>query len=292
MAAALALLAARSGKQVLCVEVEPKGDLATALGSEGAEFRPRLAQPNVCVIALHPEESFQEYLHTYFKVPRFARVTPLAKVFDFIATSVPGPRDMLIVGKVAFEERRRDHDGTPSWDLIIVDCSATGHVLSQLNAARSMRNLVRGGMIRNQVEWIDAVLSDQRRTAAVLTALPEEMPVVETVELYEELTRQKNVHVAACVLNRVMPEPLVPATRKILSELAADDGEVAKRLPGVAGIGDDLELADRLHKSGLAQSRALRSKVGVPVVDVPLVAARSGLATSRAVAAALQAEMS
>lgn len=288
MAAALALLAARAGKQVLCVEVDPKGDLATALGSSGADFRPQLAQPNVSVLALHPEESFQEYLRTFFKVPRFARITPLAKVFDFIATAVPGPRDMLVVGKVAFEERRRDRDGSPAWDLIVVDCSASGHVLSQLNAARSMMQLVRGGMIRAQVAWIDAVLSDPRRTAAVLTALPEEMPVVETLELYGELVSQENVHVAACVLNRLMPEPLPPAARRALASLIAGDPEVSRRVPGIASISADLELADRLHRAGVEQSRRLRAGVDIPVVDVPLVAARTGLATSRAVAGALR----
>ena len=285
VSAALALLAARAGKTVLCVEVEPKGDLATALGGEGTSFQPRLAQPNVHVIALRPEESFQEYLRTFFKVPRFARVTPLAKVFDFIATSVPGPRDMLIVGKVAFEERRRERDGSPVWDLIVVDSSASGHVAAQLNAARAMRTLVRGGMIRGQVDWIDAVLSDEARTCAVLTALPEEMPVVETIELYDDLVAQRNVAVAACVLNRVVPEPLTPPVKRAFAALTVSHAAVAERLPGIAAVGSDLELVERLHSTGAAYAKQLRSGVRVPVVEVELVASRSGLATTRAVAA-------
>lgn len=277
---------------MLCVEVEPKGDLATALGSDGTTFQPRLAQPNIHVLALRPEESFQEYLRTFFKVPRFARVTPLAKVFDFIATSVPGPRDMLVVGKVAFEERRREQDGTPLWDLIVVDCSASGHVASQLNAARSMMKLVRGGMIRSQVEWIDGVLSDEKRTCVVLTALPEEMPVVETVELYDELAAQRNVAVAACVLNRVVPEPLTAPVKRALAGLAVSHTEVGERLPAIAAVGADLELVEHLHESGLVHAKQLRQRVKVPVVDVPLVAARTGLATSRAVAKVIAEEAS
>lgn len=287
VAAAVALLAAKAGKQVLGVEVEPKGDLATALGSTGTSFKPQQAQPNVCVLALHPEESFQEYLHTFFKVPRLARATPLAKVFDFIATAVPGPRDMLVVGKVAFEERRREPDGRPSWDMIVVDCSASGHVLAQLNAARAMAKLVRGGMIRNQVEWIDKVISDARRTAVVLTALPEEMPVVETLELNAEIAAQGGVHVALCVLNRVVREPLPAPSRRLLAELTTADPEVRRRVPGMGSIGADLELAERLHASGEVQSRRLRGGLDVPVLDVPLLSTRTGLATTRAVGAAL-----
>jgi anion-transporting ArsA/GET3 family ATPase len=277
---------------VLAVEVEPKGDLATALGSKGTSFKPELAQPDISFLALHPEESFQEYLHTFFKVPRLARATPLAKVFDFIATAVPGPRDMLVVGKVAFEERRRDTDGTPTWDLIVVDSSASGHVLAQLNAARSLSALVRGGMIRSQVEWIDSVISDAARTGVMLTALPEEMPVVETIELYTDIVEQRGIHVAGCVLNRMMRTPVSPASRRVLANLVATaDAEVRSRVPGVASIGADLELAERLHKSGEAQARRLRAEVGVPVVEVPLMATRHGLATSRAVAGSLAGQM-
>jgi anion-transporting ArsA/GET3 family ATPase len=228
------------------------------------------------VLALHPEESFQEYLHTFLKVPRLARATPLAKVFDFIATAVPGPRDMQVIGKVALEERRREPSGKPTWDLIVVDCSASGHVLAQLNAARSMAKLVRGGMLRSQVEWIDAVISDARRTGVVLTALPEEMPVVETIELYQSMVEQRGANVAACVLNRVMGPPISAPARRVLAELTTADAEVTARVPALASIGADLELAERLHVAGEAQ-------------EVPLVAARTGLATSREVAAALSA---
>ncbi|HEY7927496.1 MAG: ArsA-related P-loop ATPase [Candidatus Dormibacteria bacterium] len=291
VAAAIALLAARAGKQVLGIAVEPKGDLATALGSKGAGFKPELAQPNICFLALHPEESFQEYLHAFFKVPRLARATPLAKVFDFIATAVPGPRDMLVVGKVAFEERKRDDNGSPTWDLVVVDCSATGHVLSQLNAARSLAALVRGGMIRGQVEWIDGVISDARRTTVVLTALPEEMPVVETLELYADIVKQRGVHVGGCVLNRMMRAPLSPASRRLLADLATGDAEIRTKVAGVASIGADLELGERLHAAGEAQARRLRAEIGVPVVEVPLLATRHGLATSRAVAGAIAEQM-
>ena len=287
IAAALCLLGAQRGKEVLGVEVDAKGDLAAALGSKGSSFKPEVVQPRVSVLALHAEESFQEYLNIYFKVPRFARMTPLVRVFDFIATAVPGPRDMLVVGKIAYEERRRDADRQPVWDLIVVDCSASGHILAQLRAARSMLELVRGGIIRGQIEWIDKVITDSERTAAVLTALPEEMPVVETIELYRAIRAQRSVHVALATLNRMPPEPLNAAARRVLAELATGDESVRRRVPAVAHIGADLELAERLRRAAEGRARELRSAVDVPVVELPLVAARPGLATTRAVATAL-----
>jgi anion-transporting ArsA/GET3 family ATPase len=288
VAAAICLLAARNGKEVLGVEVDAKGDLSTALGSHGASFKAAVVQPGVSVLALHAEEAFQEYLHLFFKVPRLARMTPLSRVFDFIATAVPGPRDMLVTGKIAFEERRRDDNKRPVWDLIVVDCTSSGHVLAQLRAARAMLELIRGGLIRGQVEWIDGVITDSRRTTAVLTSLPEEMPVVETIELRRDIASQSSVHVSMCVLNRMPPEPLPAAARRVLADLATADAPVRTRLPGAARIGADLELGARLHRSAQAQARQLRASIGVPVVEVPVTAARTGLATTRAVAVALR----
>ena len=195
---------------------------------------------------------------------------------------------MLVAGKIAFEERRRDEAKRPVWDLIVVDCSASGHVLAQLRAARSMLELVRGGMIRSQIEWIDSVISDARRTTAVLTALPEEMPVVETVELSRDIAKQRTVARGPVRAQPHAPEPLPTAARRVLAELATADAEVRAKVPGVAHIGADLELGERLYRSAQAQARHLRAEVDMPVVPLPLVSMRTGLATSRAVADALR----
>src|ERR1700733_3819138 len=196
MTAALALLAARAGKRVLAIDVDAKGDLAAALGSPPAGFAPHVVQHNLSVLELRTDESFQEYLNIYFKVPRVTRLTPLARVFDFIATGVPGPRDMLVVGKIAYEERRKEAgSGSPVWDLILVDSAAGGQAESHLAAPKAMLTLVRGGLIRAQVEWIDALIRDPRRTSTVLCALPEEMPGVEAVESSDGLRKGSGVAV-------------------------------------------------------------------------------------------------
>jgi hypothetical protein len=151
-----------------------------------------------------------------------------------------------------------------------------------------MLELVRGGLIRSQIEWIDSVISDGRRTTAVLTALPEEMPVVETIELSRDIAKQRTVHQGLCVLNRMPPEPLPAAARRLLADIATAGAEVRAKVPGVAHIGSDLELAERLYLNAQAQARHLASEITIPVAEVPLVALRTGLATSRAVAAALR----
>ncbi|MBV8300637.1 MAG: ArsA family ATPase [Candidatus Dormibacteraeota bacterium] len=289
VAAAIALLAGRAGKRVLAVDVEATGHLAAALGQRFAEFRPRVLQPNVSGIELRAEESFQEYLGLYFKVPRLARLTPLSRVFDFIATGVPGPRDMLVVGKIAYEERRRDQ-GRPAWDLIVVDSAASGHSVSHLGAAKAMLTLVRGGVIRNQVQWIDDLVRDPQRSTCVVTALPEEMPVVEAVELRQRLRSEVGVDVGAAVLNRVMLMNTTPAQRSLVTALLDEQHAeaVRSRLGGNPQPFDDaLELCRRLHERSEQHERQLRHAFREPVLQVPLMTTKPGLATTRAVAAAL-----
>jgi anion-transporting ArsA/GET3 family ATPase len=287
---ALALLAAKAGKRVLAIDVDAKGDLAAALGSPPSGFAPRVVQHNLSVLELRTDESFQEYLNIYFKVPRLTRLTPLARVFDFIATGVPGPRDMLVVGKIAYEERRKEQGGTPVWDVILVDCAAGGQVESHLAAAHAMLTLVKGGVIRAQVEWIDALIRDSRRTTVVLCALPEEMPVTEAIELHERLRKGAGVAVDVCMLNRATIDPVTAAQRRFVTALADPryDEAVTKRLGGsplLLEAGVDLE--ERLHETTARYLRLLRSKLLMPVVPVPAIVERPGLTTTRAVADAL-----
>ncbi len=292
--AALALLAVRAGKRVLAIDVDAKGDLAAALGSPPTGFTPRVVQQRLSVLELRVDELFQEYLNIYFKVPRLARLTPLARVFDFIATGVPGPRDMLVVGKIAYEERRKDSSGRPVWDLILVDSAAGGQVESHLAAPQAMLTLVRGGMIRAQVEWINALVRDPRRTTVVLCALPEEMPVTEAIELHERLRSGSGVAVDVCLLNRATIEPVTAAHRRFVSAMIEPEHEtaVSERLGGSPKPFEAaLDLEDRLHATTARYARLLRGKLPMPVVPVPAIVERAGLSTTRAVAEAIEGRL-
>jgi anion-transporting ArsA/GET3 family ATPase len=245
-----------------------------------------VAQRNVSVIALSNVESFQEYLNIFFKVPRLTRSTPLGRIFDFIATGVPGPRDMLVVGKIAYEENRREN-GRALWDLIVVDSAASGHAVSHLAAPRALLSLVHGGMIASQVDWVAKLVRDDKRCTAVVCALPEELPVQEAIELHERLRAEAEVSVAACVLNRAFTESVTPAEKRLAEAMASPSRleAITKRLGGSPQpLGEAAELASQLHQKTVAYARALRSGVPAPMLTVPLHTSRPGLATARLVA--------
>lgn len=288
IAAALALLAAGAGKKVLCVEVDAKGDLSRALGGEPVGFAPRVLQPGISALALSTEESLQEYLRIYFKIPRLVRLTPLARMFDFIATGVPGIKEMLVIGKIAYEERRVEK-GAPVWDIIVVDSAASGYVLPQLRAARSMMQLTRAGMLRAQTEWVDQVVADPARTVLTICALAEEMPVIEAIELQHLAREQAQVAVAACFLNRVFPIPLTAGDAAMLERAAADSEHLEARLGGpVAPLLEGVRLARRLRAESERYAHQLRTRMRAPVIELPLRPDMPfGLARTRALAAAI-----
>ena len=141
-------------------------------------------------MAMDTEESLKEYLRLQLRVPLLARLGPLASTFDFIATAAPGVKEILTVGKLTYEVRERNYD------LVVVDASATGHVVGQLGSPVAINDLVRVGLVRNQTDWMIDILTDPAQTGVVVVTLPEEMPVSETLELLDRLDAETDIDVA------------------------------------------------------------------------------------------------
>ena len=147
VASALALLGARQGKRTLVCEVDAKGNLADFYGVGPLEFAPTEVQPNLYAMAMNTEESLREYLKLQLKLPLLARLGPVAKMFDFVATAAPGVKEILTVGKIAYEVRERNYD------LVVVDASASGHVVGQLASPVALGELISVGVVQAPVSY-------------------------------------------------------------------------------------------------------------------------------------------
>ena len=110
VAAGLALLAAQRGKRVLVAEIDAKGDLARLFESTPLAFDAREVQPRVFAMAMHTEDSLREYLRVQARVPLLVKLGPLARTLDFVASAAPGVREILTIGKFAWEVRERHYD--------------------------------------------------------------------------------------------------------------------------------------------------------------------------------------
>jgi anion-transporting ArsA/GET3 family ATPase len=290
VAAGLALLAAGRGKRTLACEIDAKGDLADCFGLAPVGFRPAVGPAGVQVMAMDTEASLREYLKLNLHLPRAVRLGPLAHTLDFVADAAPGVKEVLTIGKLAYEVREAHYD------LVVVDAPASGHVVSHLAAPATVAQVVKVGLIRNQSDWMLDILGDASRTGAVVVTTPEEMPVAETVELVARLRRETVVDVAAIVANRVLPELFSRREEELFDRLAGPAGM------GVLGpaVGSDVEgvldaarLAVGLRRRGAGHLSRLREELtDVPVVYVPeRFGGEAGLAATRLMAAALDEEL-
>jgi anion-transporting ArsA/GET3 family ATPase len=220
-----------------------------------------------------------------------AKMGPLARVFDFVATAAPGVREVLTVGKFLWEEDQRNYD------CIVVDAAASGHVVGQLAAPEAINELVSVGLIRQQTGWMIDILSDPGRTGVCIVATPEEMPVNETIELAARLESETNVSLAAVIVNRVLPELFGRGEEEVFERLESDDGRAALVDAVGAGAGpilDAARLAVTLRRTRAGHLEHLRSSLpaALPVLFVPeLFTKAHGLRSTRLVAEALGAEL-
>ncbi|MGQ0521633.1 MAG: ArsA family ATPase [Actinomycetota bacterium] len=290
VAAALALLGAQRGKRTLACEVDAKGDLAKVFETGPTSFAEREVQPRLFAMTMDTEASLKEYLALQLHLPIAARIGPLARMFDFVATAAPGVREILTIGKLAYEVRQGHYD------LVVVDGAATGHVVGQLAAPQAINELVQVGIIREQTRWMLDILSDPARTGMVIVATPEEMPVNETIDLAARLRAETAVDLAAVVVNRVLPELFGRGEEEVFEKLARPEN--AAVLAGAAGevgpILDAARLAVTLRRTRAGHLERLRAGVdpAVPLLYVPYLFLRShGLRATHQVAEALAAEL-
>jgi anion-transporting ArsA/GET3 family ATPase len=294
ISAALAWLGATTGKRTLAVEVDRKGNLTDFFEHEPVGYRPALVQHGLHALTMDTESALREYLHLQLRMPALSRLGPVARAFDFVATAAPGVREILVTGKITYEARERRDEG-PKWDLIVVDCEATGHVVAQLGAHRTIGELVQVGLVRQQTDWMAQILEDPERTGVVLVATPEEMPVEETIDLYHRLTDHTKVDIALAVANRVLPENFGRGEEEVFELLTEPPSAAIIQQE----IGDDpapifeaARLSASLRRTGVEHLRRLREALPVPLVYVPFVFAKShGMRTTRLVANYLAEEL-
>ncbi len=295
VAAALALLAVREGRRTLVCELDAKGDLAGAYEVGALAFEARELQPGLFAMAMDTEASLREYLAVQLKMPRLSRLGAMARTFDFLANAAPGIKEILTVGKLAWEVRERHYD------LVVVDAAASGHIIGQLRAPQAINELLSVGLVREQTGWMLDLLGDEAITGVVVVAAPEEMPVTETLELVDELATT-GVDLAAVVVNRVLPELFGRAEEEVFDRLAEPEGDAALAAAlgrPVSPILEAARLAVRLrrtraaHLVRLRQGLAARPGLTRPVLYIPELFSRShGRRATHRVAEALGAELS
>ena len=239
VAVALGLAAARAGKRTIVAEVAQQERVSRAFRREGLGYSEAELTDNLFAMSIDPERALKEYLGQQIG-GTLGGVLTGNRIFEYFAAAAPGVRELATVGKVweLAQEHRRDARQRP-YDLVIMDAPASGNGLALLRSPRTFGDIARVGPIRRRADMIHAFLTDPRRTALVAVALPQEMPVNETLEFRGKLRDEMGMQTQAVIVNSVLPERFtadeaeqmeaanggVPAIRAALSEYRRAKGQ-------------------------------------------------------------------
>ena len=90
VAAALALVAARTGRTVCLAEVDRKGTMPKLFGAPALGYEPTEMSPGVWGMNIVPEPALAEYLEVQYHMKRISKVFTSTHFVDYITTAAPG----------------------------------------------------------------------------------------------------------------------------------------------------------------------------------------------------------
>jgi len=258
---ALGLTAAAAGKRTIVCEVAEQDRVSRALGRAGVrrEVEVELA-PNLWAITVDPERALDEWLARQLGGGPALKLLTLSHAFQHFLAAAPGVKELITIAKVwelAQLERWDSHSRT--YDLVILDAPASGHGLAMLTAPRTFAEIARVGPVRRQASKVSGLLGDPERTGYLAVALPEEMPVVETLELGPRLDDAVGLGLGAIVVNGLHPE-----------RFSREEAETLRGLDGSAVIAAALAEHERA-RGQRSHVRRLRREAGVPVLTLPFL---------------------
>jgi anion-transporting ArsA/GET3 family ATPase len=259
VAAALGLVAARAGKRTVICEVAEQERLSDLFGVDASGHEERELAAGLHAVSVDPELAKEEWLRYQLKSGTLAGVLGGSSVFRYLSAAAPGLSELVTIGKVWDLAQLERRTGGSVFDLAIVDAPATGHGVAMLRAPSTYAGVARLGPIRRQALQIDAFLRDRKRTAVMVVALPEEMPVNETLDLEGRLAEEMGMAIDLAVVNAVYPERF---TREDADRLRA----VATHSNGAVWAA----LAEHERVRGQrSQLRRLRRGLDAPVATLP-----------------------
>jgi len=265
VSAALALAWRDAGARTLLVEIEGQASSSSMISAKRVGYEPVPLAEHLCALRITMMDALKEYARLRLKVKLVADRLVGNPVIDQFAQAAPGFRELLVLGKLWALAGERDERGAPKWDAIVVDSPATGHGLGLLNMAGVVARMFPVGPISSEATRIDRFIRDKRRVGVILAALPEELPVTETLELREQLAEQ-GVDVAAVVLNGLLVDRFGP------EEIERVTGALDSKAPMGDNVHHALETAVWEHTRCVdqaAERERLESVMGEPVCVLP-----------------------
>lgn len=264
VAAALGLVAARSGRRTLVCEVSEQERITAVFGCPPAGFEETEIAENLSSFSVNPIDAREEWLRHQLHSGALAGLVNGSRLFSYLAAAGPGLAEVVTLGKVweLAQLERRAARSRP-YDLVVVDAPATGHGLAMLRSPRTFAEIARVGPVHRHARAIEKFVADPEQTAVVTVALAEEMPVNETLDLEARLHEQIGLELDRVLVNAVLPERFSGAEAEAL-----EAAEAKAKGPPAEALGAALAAHER-GRGQRSQLARLRRGLQAPVATLP-----------------------
>lgn len=162
-------------------------------------FDLRKLGPNLDHLNNEATAAFEQYAGIKIGAPNLVKVFLQNRFMRYLAKAAPGIRELVLVGKIYYEHK--------NYDRIVVDMPATGHGLTLFQSLFNWGSIFEGSLLAKDARTMIQTLSDPELVGHLIVSIPEEMPLVESLELRGHLNRIFPQAETALVLNRVFPAP-------------------------------------------------------------------------------------
>ena len=213
---------------------------------------------------MRPHEAMREYALMVLRFETLYKTVFENRLVRYFLRFIPSLQELVMLGKILYHLQEKRPDGRWRFDTVVLDAPATGHAISFLNVPQVLLadGAARAPWPARRMKMRD-LLVDPSVTAAVLVALPEEMPVNETLELHAALRDTVHIRTHAAVLNGGLPASASP--RRIWRRWRATRScsELAKAHHDRAGAGGAVrdEAGAQPPRAGARGAAALRARV-------------------------------
>ena len=267
VAAALARAVAARGRRVLIAQTEAADRLAKLFGRAepvGPTISP--LAPGIDAVNMNPKSAIHEYGLMVLRYETVYRALFENRAVRGFVGAIPGLDAYAMLGKVWWHTTEIVN-GRPRYDLTILDGPASGHATLMLRLPQAIINAMPNGPLTKDAQAARALLTDPARAAMVIVALPEELPVRETVELARTARVTLGIPLGPVVVNAMpSPELSTPDLDAVLERVVVPSGDA--QLDATLRMAGGIRAHRRTAEDMLAR---LKENPGLPMVLLPRV---------------------
>jgi len=219
---------------------------------KGERTRNQISEVSEGIYALNQpsEDAIRAYAAAALPNKKLADLLLENRVSRLFLNAAPSVSEMALVGRVVQLSQQADH--AP----IIVDLHSTGHALHILRAPEGIMRVLRSGPVFERAKLVQETLYDPERVALIPVALPEELPVTETIEFVSAL-KQMNVPLGPVVVNALFNDPV---------KTSADFSQLPESLSPLVSARASVRQWALRHKR---ERGRLADSIELPLFDLP-----------------------